>query len=199
MRGRDVLWLPGTDHAGIATQVVVEKKLQRERGQSRHDLGRDAFIAEVWKWKAVNGDRIKHQIRRLGASVDWSREAFTMDDNLSRAVQHAFITLHDRGLIYRSNRLVNWYTRHSHIRPTHNTHPPAPRLVCVELNPGQDVPNIEEPTIDWGEADGLAERGQREEEASLALIFHTAYVHLTNTLYHAGPTDPSLPLIPVCC
>ena len=108
MRGRDVLWLPGTDHAGIATQVVVEKKLMREQHKSRHDLGRDAFIDEVWKWKHANGNRINQQIRRLGASVDWSREAFTMDDNLSRAVQHAFITLHERGLIYRSNRLVNW-------------------------------------------------------------------------------------------
>ena len=108
MRGRNVLWLPGTDHAGIATQVVVEKKLMREQQRTRHDLGRDAFIAEVWKWKHANGNRINQQIRRLGASVDWSREAFTMDDNLSRAVQHAFITLHQRGLIYRSNRLVNW-------------------------------------------------------------------------------------------
>ena len=108
MRGRDVLWLPGTDHAGIATQVVVEKKLMKDSRLSRHDLGRDAFVAEVWQWKALNGDRIKQQIRRLGASVDWSREAFTMDDNLSRAVQRAFITLHGRGLIYRSNRLVNW-------------------------------------------------------------------------------------------
>ena len=108
MRGRNVLWLPGTDHAGIATQVVVEKKLMREQHRTRHDLGREAFIDEVWKWKHANGDRINQQIRRLGASVDWSREAFTMDDNLSRAVQHAFITLHERGLIYRSNRLVNW-------------------------------------------------------------------------------------------
>ena len=108
MNGRTTLWLPGTDHAGIATQVVVEKKLQRERGVSRHDLGREAFVAEVWRWKEANGDRIKTQIRRLGASVDWTREAFTMDDNLSRAVQRAFISLHERGLIYRSNRLVNW-------------------------------------------------------------------------------------------
>ena len=116
MRGRDVLWLPGTDHAGIATQVVVEKKIKREQGKTRHDLGREAFIAEVWKWKQANGSRITEQIRRLGASVDWSREAFTMDDNLSRAVQHAFITLRQRKnakgeadpLIVRADRIVNW-------------------------------------------------------------------------------------------
>jgi valyl-tRNA synthetase len=80
MRGENVLWVPGTDHAGIATQVVVEKKLNRERKQNRHDLGREAFLKEVWSWKNANGTRIYDQIRRMGASVDWTREAFTMDD-----------------------------------------------------------------------------------------------------------------------
>jgi len=80
MSGRVALWIPGTDHAGIATQVVVEKKLQREKGISRHDLGREAFVAEVWKWKDQYGNQIKNQLKRLGSSLDWNREAFTMDE-----------------------------------------------------------------------------------------------------------------------
>ncbi|XP_035274400.1 valine--tRNA ligase isoform X2 [Anguilla anguilla] len=108
MRGETTLWNPGCDHAGIATQVVVEKKLKRERGLSRHDLGREAFVQEVWKWKNEKGDRIYHQLRRLGSSLDWERACFTMDPKLSYAVQEAFIRLHDEGAIYRSKRLVNW-------------------------------------------------------------------------------------------
>uniref|UniRef100_A0A7S1CA53 valine--tRNA ligase n=1 Tax=Bicosoecida sp. CB-2014 TaxID=1486930 RepID=A0A7S1CA53_9STRA len=108
MSGRPCLWLPGTDHAGIATQVVVEKKLKKERNITRHDLGREAFISEVWKWKESYGNRITTQLRHLGASVDWSREAFTMDDNLSVAVKEAFVRLTEEGLIYRDTRLVNW-------------------------------------------------------------------------------------------
>ncbi|KAJ8287759.1 hypothetical protein COCON_G00004180 [Conger conger] len=108
MRGETTLWNPGCDHAGIATQVVVEKKLKRERGLSRHDLGREAFLEEVWKWKNEKGDRIYHQLRRLGSSLDWDRACFTMDDKLSYAVQEAFIRFHDEGVIYRSKRLVNW-------------------------------------------------------------------------------------------
>ncbi len=108
MSGRDVLWVPGTDHAGIATQVVVEKKLQREQGKNRHDIGREAFLAEVWKWKQASGDRICSQIRRLGASVDWSRSVFTMDAPRCAAVEEAFLRLHERKLIRRDNRLVNW-------------------------------------------------------------------------------------------
>lgn len=108
MCGKEVLWVPGTDHAGIATQVVVEKKLWKEQKRSRHDLGREAFIAEVWKWKEQYGNTILEQLRHMGASVDWSREAFTMDAKLSRAVEEAFIRLHEKGLIYRDTRLVNW-------------------------------------------------------------------------------------------
>uniref|UniRef100_A0A8C5HE09 valine--tRNA ligase n=1 Tax=Gouania willdenowi TaxID=441366 RepID=A0A8C5HE09_GOUWI len=108
MRGETTLWNPGCDHAGIATQVVVEKKLMRERGLSRHDLGRDSFIQEIWKWKNEKGDRIYHQLRKLGSSLDWDRACFTMDDKLSYAVQEAFIRLHEEGVIYRSKRLVNW-------------------------------------------------------------------------------------------
>ena len=107
MRGRDALWQPGTDHAGIATQMVVERQMAEE-GLTRHDLGRDAFIDRVWKWKAESGGTITGQLRRLGASCDWSRERFTMDEGLSRAVRRVFVTLHKEGLIYRDKRLVNW-------------------------------------------------------------------------------------------
>uniref|UniRef100_A0A1X7UQH7 Valine--tRNA ligase n=1 Tax=Amphimedon queenslandica TaxID=400682 RepID=A0A1X7UQH7_AMPQE len=108
MNGKMVLWNPGTDHAGIATQVVVEKKLKREQGKSRYDLGREGFIEEVWKWKNEKGDNIYNQVKRMGCSVDWDRAFFTMDNQLSRAVKECFVLLHDEGTIYRSNRLVNW-------------------------------------------------------------------------------------------
>ncbi|XP_075912198.1 valine--tRNA ligase isoform X2 [Petromyzon marinus] len=108
MRGETTLWNPGCDHAGIATQVVVERKVKKELGLSRHDLGRDNFVEHVWAWKREKGDRIYHQLRTLGSSLDWDRACFTMDPKLSRAVQEAFVRLHDDGVIYRGNRLVNW-------------------------------------------------------------------------------------------
>ena len=107
MNGKRTLWQPGTDHAGIATQMVVERQLNA-KGQTRHDLGRDAFVEKVWQWKAQSGGQIMQQSRRLGASLDWSRERFTMDENLSRAVRTLFAKLYDDGLIYRGKRLVNW-------------------------------------------------------------------------------------------
>ena len=107
MTGRDALWQPGTDHAGIATQMVVERQLAAE-GKSRADLGREQFIERVWQWKAESGGTITRQLRRLGASCDWSRERFTMDDGLSAAVRTVFVTLYNEGLIYRDKRLVNW-------------------------------------------------------------------------------------------
>ena len=107
MRGTDTLWQCGTDHAGIATQMVVERQLEG-KGKSRHDLGREKFIEAVWDWKQHSGDTITRQSRRLGTSMDWSRERFTMDEGLSRAVQEVFIRLYDEGLIYRGKRLVNW-------------------------------------------------------------------------------------------
>ena len=107
MRGRDALWQPGTDHAGIATQMVVERRLAAQ-GKTRHDLGREAFIETVWKWKAESGGIITDQLRRLGASADWDRERFTMDEGLSKAVRTVFVALHKQGLIYRDKRLVNW-------------------------------------------------------------------------------------------
>jgi valyl-tRNA synthetase len=107
MKGDDTLWQMGTDHAGIATQMVVERQLALE-GASRHDLGREKFLEKVWEWKEKSGGTITGQIRRLGSSVDWSRERFTMDEGLSTAVQEAFVRLHEDGLIYRGKRLVNW-------------------------------------------------------------------------------------------
>jgi valyl-tRNA synthetase len=110
MQGAEALWLPGMDHAGIATQNVVERELAKE-GLSRHDLGRDAFVERVWQWKAESGGRILGQMRRLGDSVDWSREAFTMDDQRARAVRTIFKRLYDDGLIYRAERIINWCPR----------------------------------------------------------------------------------------
>ena len=107
MCGKNTLWQPGTDHAGIATQMVVERQLNAEN-KNRHDLGRDQFIERVWQWKAESGGTITNQLRRMGASPDWTRERFTMDDGLSDAVKEVFIQLHDKGLIYRGKRLVNW-------------------------------------------------------------------------------------------
>ena len=108
LRGKDVLWLPGTDHAGIATQAVVEKKLFLEQNIKREDMGREAFIAEVWKWKEEYGNRILHQLQKLGCSCDWERTRFTMDEGLTHAVRESFVRLFEKGLIYRGERLINW-------------------------------------------------------------------------------------------
>ncbi|MDP2748303.1 valine--tRNA ligase, partial [Pseudomonas sp.] len=110
MQGRNTLWQPGTDHAGIATQMVVERQLAAD-GIGRHDLGREKFLEKVWEWKEQSGGTITRQIRRLGSSVDWSRERFTMDEGLSESVKEAFVRLHKDGLIYRGKRLVNWDTK----------------------------------------------------------------------------------------
>jgi valyl-tRNA synthetase len=108
MKGKAVLWLPGTDHAGIATQMVVERQLAAAGNIGRRDMGRDAFIEKVWEWKAESGGTIVRQLRRLGASCDWSRERFTLDEGLNAAVRKVFVKLHQDGLIYRDKRLVNW-------------------------------------------------------------------------------------------
>jgi valyl-tRNA synthetase len=110
MTGHEVLWMPGTDHAGIATQNVVEKQLAAE-GRDRHVLGREAFIERVWQWREESGGQIINQLKRLGASCDWERERFTMDEGLSRAVREVFVRLFEEGLIYRDNRLINWCPR----------------------------------------------------------------------------------------
>ena len=107
MRGFIALWLPGTDHAGIATQMMVERQLTAE-GTSRQKLGREAFVERVWEWRRHYGGAILEQMKRLGASVDWSREYFTMDERLSVAVREAFVKLYEQGLIYRGAYIVNW-------------------------------------------------------------------------------------------
>ncbi|MBB3139522.1 valine--tRNA ligase [Halomonas organivorans] len=108
MQGRNTLWQVGTDHAGIATQMLVERKVAAEEGKSRHDLGREAFTDKIWEWKHESGGHITRQLRRMGASVDWSRERFTMDDGFYKAVQEVFVRLYEEDLIYRGKRLVNW-------------------------------------------------------------------------------------------
>jgi len=110
MSGYEVLWMPGTDHAGIATQNVVEKQLAAEN-KDRHELGREAFVDRVWKWREESGGQIINQLKRLGASCDWQRERFTMDEGLSKAVREVFVSLYDDGLVYRDNRLINWCPR----------------------------------------------------------------------------------------
>ena len=107
MLGENTLWQPGTDHAGIATQIVVERQLENQN-INRHDLGRQEFINRVWQWKEQSGSTITQQMKRLGTSCDWSRERFTMDEGLSRAVTEVFVRLYREGLIYRGRRLVNW-------------------------------------------------------------------------------------------
>lgn len=108
MQGKNTLWQAGTDHAGIATQMVVERKIAAEEGKTRHDYGREAFIDKIWQWKAESGGTITRQMRRLGNSVDWERERFTMDEGLSNAVKEVFVRLYKEDLIYRGKRLVNW-------------------------------------------------------------------------------------------
>ena len=108
MHGKAVLWVPGSDHSGIATQVVVEKKIAREKGLSRHDLGREKFLKEVHQYTDEKGSYIYNQFRLLGASVDWDRKTYTLDPKCVKAVNETFIRLHEKGLIYRANRLVNW-------------------------------------------------------------------------------------------
>jgi len=107
MLGKEVLWLPGTDHAGIATQTVVERQLRKE-GKTRHDIGRAEFVARVWEWKERYGGIIIEQLKKLGCSCDWSRERFTMDEEYSREVRAVFVDLYNKGLIYRGKRMVNW-------------------------------------------------------------------------------------------
>ena len=110
MNGYETLWQPGTDHAGIATQVLVEKKLLA-KGIKKHDLGRDKFIKEIWKWKKESGDKILNQLKKLGCSCDWSRSRFTMDENLSKAVTKTFVQLYQEKIIYKDTKLVNWDTK----------------------------------------------------------------------------------------
>ena len=108
MEGKNVVWIPGTDHAGIATQAKVEKQLREDNGQTKHDIGREKFVQKIWDFRDESGGVILNQLKKLGASCDWDRTQFTLDENYSQAVLHAFVTLYERGFIYRGNRMVNW-------------------------------------------------------------------------------------------
>src|ERR1700744_4889461 len=108
MEGKEVLWLPGTDHAGLATQTAVEKHIRNTEKKTRHDFGREEFVARIWNWKEEFGGIITQQLRKIGASCDWSRERFTLDKDYERAVQDVFVQLYNEGLIYRGLRMVNW-------------------------------------------------------------------------------------------
>ncbi|MEG0779953.1 MAG: class I tRNA ligase family protein, partial [Oscillospiraceae bacterium] len=108
MQGYSALWLPGTDHAGIATQIKVEEALRQEEGKTRHDLGREKFLERVWQWKEKYGDRIVEQQKKLGVSCDWERQRFTMDEGCSRAVRETFCSLYEKGMIYKGSRIINW-------------------------------------------------------------------------------------------
>ena len=108
MQGYEALWLPGTDHAGIATQIKVEEELRTKEGLTRYDLGREKFLQRVWEWKEKYGNRIVEQQKKMGASCDWSRSRFTMDEGCSRAVRETFCELYDKGLIYKGSRIINW-------------------------------------------------------------------------------------------
>ncbi|RMD98134.1 MAG: valine--tRNA ligase, partial [Calditrichaeota bacterium] len=111
MQGYETLWIPGTDHAGIATQNVVEKYLLRTENKTRHDLGREAFVKRVWEWKDKHGQIIIDQLKKMGCACDWDRERFTMDEGLSRAVAEVFVRLYKKGLIYRGKYIINWCPR----------------------------------------------------------------------------------------
>jgi valyl-tRNA synthetase len=148
MRGDDVLWLPGTDHAGIATQMVVERELASE-GSSRLALGREAFEERVWQWKAEYGGKITDALRRLGSSVDWTRERFTLDEGLSRAVRTVFVRLYREGLIYRGRYIVNWCPRcHTAPGPRACVWPPRGRRRCSATRASPCTPTTSG-TVAW--------------------------------------------------
>ena len=188
MSGYEALWVPGTDHAGIATQTKVEENL-RAQGIDRRDLGREAFVEKVWDWKETYGNRISLQLRRLGSSLDWSRERFTMDEGLSRAVREVFVRLHDEGLIYRDDRLVNW--------------DPASQTVLSDL----EVNNEEEDGFLWhiaypvvGTDDVLVVATTRPETllGDTAVAIHPddpRYTHLHGKRVALPLTDRTIPIV----
>ena len=130
MRGCEVLWLPGMDHAGIGTQTAVEKWLRKNEDVTRHDLGRDEFIRRVWTWKEKHGGIIIEQLKRLGCSCDWSRERFTLDEKYARAVQQVFVDLYQKGMIYKGRRMINWDRSRSLLSPTKKSYLRRPKAHC---------------------------------------------------------------------
>jgi valyl-tRNA synthetase len=186
MRGHQTLWLPGMDHAGIATQNVVERELAKE-GLSRHDLGREAFVSRVWQWKEESGGRILGQMAKLGDSVDWTRERFTMDDGLSRAVQTIFKHLFDDGLIYRAERIINWCPRC------------LTALSDIEVDHSDDEGELI--SIRYGEGDASIVVATTRAETMLgdtAVAVHPAderYAHLIGTMVELPLTGRMIPVV----
>jgi len=186
MQGYRTLWLPGMDHAGIATQNVVERELAKE-GLSRHDLGREAFVERVWQWKGEYGGRILSQMRRLGDSVDWSRERFTMDEGLSRAVQTIFKRLYDDGLIYRAERIINWCPRC------------LTALSDIEVDHSEDDGELV--SIRYGDGDGSIVVATTRAETMLgdtAVAVHPddeRYAHLVGTEVELPLTGRRIPIV----
>lgn len=173
MQGKNTLWQAGTDHAGIATQMVVERKIAAEEGKTRHDYGRDAFIDKIWQWKALSGGTITRQMRRLGDSVDWQRERFTMDEGLSNAVKEVFVRLYQQQLIYRGKRLVNW--------------DPKLRTAISDL----EVENRETQSVIWHIRYPLADGAQTADGKNYLVVATTRpETLLGDTAVAVNPADP---------
>ncbi len=188
MMGRRTLWQPGTDHAGISTQLVVEGKLLQE-GLSRKDMTRDEFLAHVWEWKEASGGQITRQMRRIGSSVDWTRERFTMDEGLSQAVQKVFIQLHEEGLIYRGTRLVNWDTKLGTAL--------SDLEVITEEEPGF-LWHISYPIVDSDERITVATTRPETLLGDMAIAVHPEderYLHLVGKQAHLPLCDRTIPII----
>lgn len=188
MQGDNTLWQVGTDHAGIATQMVVERQLQ-QAGTSRHELGRDKFIEKIWEWKKESGDTIARQLRRLGASVDWSRERFTMDPGLSKAVLEAFVRLYRDGLIYRGKRLVNW-------DPV--LHTAISDLEVESVEELGSLWHIRYPLVDSDEYLVVATTRPETMLGDSAIAVHpedSRFAHLIGKLVHLPLTDRQIPII----
>lgn len=188
MQGRNTVWLPGMDHAGIATQNVVERQLA-EQGLSRHDLGRDEFVRRVWEWKERYGGQILLQLRRLGASCDWEREAFTFDEQRSKAVREVFCTLYEQGLIYRGNRLINWCPRCR----------TALSDIEVEHDEAQgELAYLRYPTIDGGEGVVVATTRPETMLGDTAVAVHPddeRYRHLVGATLRLPLLDREIPVV----
>jgi valyl-tRNA synthetase len=186
MQGYEALWLPGMDHAGIATQNVVERELAKD-GLSRHDLGREAFVERVWEWKEESGGRILGQMRRLGDGVDWTRERFTMDEGLSRAVQTVFKRMFDEGLIYRAERIINWCPRD------------RTALSDIEVDHSEDDGELV--SIRYGDGDGAIVVATTRAETMLgdtAVAVHPddeRYAHLVGTQVELPLTGRLIPIV----
>uniref|UniRef100_A0A4W3GNK3 Valine--tRNA ligase, mitochondrial n=1 Tax=Callorhinchus milii TaxID=7868 RepID=A0A4W3GNK3_CALMI len=183
MQGHKVLWIPGCDHAGIATQVVVERQLWKDQGLRREEMSREEFVSEVWRWKAEKGDEIYHQLRRLGASLDWERSCFTLDPRYSEAVTEGFVRLHEGGCVYRDQGLVNWSCA---LRSTISD-----IEVCLSLTPRGAVPDLEDEVV-------VATTRPETMFGDVAIAVHPEdqrYIHLHGSRFRHPFNSRLLPLL----